>query len=157
MRLPCELRLPGVRLRGEGCDLVDPTAVKQYNNNGEGTTSNRTYRRGLTVSDAVLVLTTVPSADVGEQIGRALVEAGLAACVNIFPPMVSVYRWRGALHRDDECQVVIKTIRDRVDEVQARVSALHPYDLPEFLVLPVEGGNPAYLAWVRAESSNPAL
>ena len=109
------------------------------------------------MSDAVLVLTTVPSAYVGEQIGRALVEAGLAACVNIFPPMVSVYRWKGALHRDEECQVVIKTIRDRVDEVQARVSALHPYDLPEFLVLPVEGGDSAYLAWVADETSNPAL
>jgi periplasmic divalent cation tolerance protein len=109
------------------------------------------------VSDAVLVLTTVPSADVGELIGRTLVEAGLAACVNVFPPMVSVYRWKGALQQDEECQVVIKTIRARVDEVQSRVSSLHPYDLPEFLVLPVAGGDPAYLAWVTAESSNPAL
>jgi len=107
--------------------------------------------------DAVLILTTVPSRDLGEQIGRALVEAGLAACVSIGPPTISVYRWKGDLQRDEECQIVIKTIRARVDDVQARVSALHPYDLPEFLVLAVEGGDPAYLAWVAAESSNPAL
>jgi periplasmic divalent cation tolerance protein len=107
------------------------------------------------VSDTVLVLTTVPSSDVGEQVGRALVEAGLAACVNVLPPMVSVYRWKGALQRDEECQVVIKTVRARVDDVQARVSELHPYDLPEFLVVAIEGGDPAYLAWVAAESSDP--
>jgi len=109
------------------------------------------------VSDTVLILTTVPSIDLGEQIGRALVEAGLAACVNVGQPMVSIYRWKGELQRDEECQIVIKTVRGRIDDVQARVSALHPYDLPELLVLPVEGGDPAYLAWVAAESSNPAL
>jgi len=107
------------------------------------------------VSDTVLVLTTVPSSDVGEEVGRALVDAGLAACVNVLPPMVSIYRWKGALQRDLECQVVIKTVRARVDDVQARVSELHPYDLPEFLVIPVEGGDPAYLAWVASESTDP--
>jgi len=157
MRLPFELRLPGVRLRGADSDLMDGTREKQYNNTRAGTTSNRTYRRAFPVFDTVLVLTTVPSTDVGEAIGRALVDARLAACVNVFPPMVSVYRWKGALQRDEECQVVIKTIRGRVDDVEARVTALHPYDLPEFLVLPVEGGDPAYLAWVTAESSNPAV
>ena len=136
---------------------MDGTREKQYNNTGAGTTSNRTYRRAFPVSDTVLVLTTVPSTDVGEAIGRALVEAGLAACVNVFPPMVSVYRWKGALQRDEECQVVIKTIRGRVDDVQARVGALHPYDLPEFLVLPVEGGDPAYLAWVDSRIVEPCL
>ena len=109
------------------------------------------------MSDAVLILTTVPSIELGEQIGRALVDAGLAACVNVGQPMVSIFRWKGELQRDEECQVVIKTVLGRVDDVQARVSALHPYDLPEFLVLSVAGGDPAYLAWVSAESSNPAL
>lgn len=106
-------------------------------------------------SEAVLVLTTVPSPDLGEAIGRALLEAGAAACVNVLPPMVSVYRWKGAVQRDTECQVVIKTVRGRVDAVHAFVSEHHPYDLPEFLVLPAEGGDPAYLAWVAAESSHP--
>jgi len=105
------------------------------------------------MSEAVLVLTTVPSAELGEQIGHELVSAGLAACVNVLPPMVSIYRWKGAVQRDVECQVIIKTARARVDEVYLRVSELHPYDLPEFLVVPIEGGDPAYLAWVAAESA----
>ncbi len=106
-------------------------------------------------SDPVLVLTTVPSADLGESIGRALVEAGLAACVNVLPPMISIYRWKGAVQRDSECQIIVKTVRGRVEAVQTFVSDHHPYDLPELLVLPVEGGDPAYLAWVAAESSHP--
>ena len=104
---------------------------------------------------AVLVLTTVPSTELGESIGRALLDAGLVACVNVLPPMVSVYRWKGTVQRDTECQVVIKTVRARVDAVHAVVIEHHPYDLPEFLVLRVEGGDPAYLAWVAAESSHP--
>lgn len=106
--------------------------------------------------DAVLVLTTVPSPDLGEAIGRSLVDAGVAACVNVLPPMVSIYRWKGAVQRDTECQVMIKTVRARVEAVQTFVSEHHPYDLPEFLVLPVDGGDPAYLAWVAAESSHSA-
>lgn len=106
------------------------------------------------MSDAVIVLTTVPSPEIGEQIGRALVDAGLAACVNVLSPMVSIYRWKGEVQRETECQLVIKTVGARVDAVHASVSELHPYDLPEFLVLPVTGGDPAYLAWVSAESSD---
>ena len=105
------------------------------------------------MADGVLVLTTVPSADLGEQIGRSLVESGLAACVNVLPPMVSVYRWKGAVQRDVECQLIIKTVRARVDDVHAHVTQQHPYDLPEFLVVAIDDGNPAYLAWVAAHSS----
>jgi periplasmic divalent cation tolerance protein len=105
------------------------------------------------MSDAVLLLTTVPSPDLGEAIGRALIDAGLAACVNVLPPMVSIYRWKGEVQRDSECQLVIKTIRARVDAVHTMIGELHPYDLPEVLVLAVEGGDPAYLAWVAAQSS----
>jgi periplasmic divalent cation tolerance protein len=108
------------------------------------------------VFDAVLVLTTVPSPDLGEAIGRSLVEAGVAACVNVLPPMVSIYRWKGAVQRDTECQLMIKTVRSQIEAVQTFVSDHHPYDLPEFLVLTVEAGDPAYLAWVAAESSHAA-
>jgi periplasmic divalent cation tolerance protein len=107
------------------------------------------------MSDAVVVLTTVPSPELGEEIGRALIDAGLAACVNVLPPMVSIYRWKGVVQRDSECQLVVKTIRARVDAVHTKIGELHPYDLPEILVLPVEGGDPAYLAWVAAQSSEP--
>ena len=109
------------------------------------------------MTDVVLVFSTVPDDESAERLARTLVDEKLAACVSVHPPMVSIYRWKGELQRDEECQVVIKTVRGRIDDVQARVSALHPYDLPELLVLPVEGGDPAYLAWVAAESSNPAL
>ena len=102
--------------------------------------------------DLVLILTTVPSPEVGEQIARALVDEHLAACVNLLPPMVSIYRWQGQVQRDVEQQLVIKTSRTRLSDAQARLTALHPYDLPECLVLTVDGGDPAYMAWVAGET-----
>lgn len=109
-------------------------------------------------TDPVIVLTTVPdrqldadaSGDaVGDALARALVEEGLAACVNVLPPMRSVYRWKGTTEHDIERQVVIKTTRDRVPAIQARLGQLHPYELPEFLVVSVAGGSDAYLDWIR--------
>jgi periplasmic divalent cation tolerance protein len=105
------------------------------------------------MSDAVIILTTVPSTDVGEEIGRTLVDERLAACVNVLPPMTSLYRWKGTVHRDAECQVLIKTAGSRVDALQERLGDLHPYDLPEFIVIPIEGGDPAYLAWIVEQTS----
>ena len=86
--------------------------------------------------------------EAGAQIASALVEERLAACVNLLPPMTSVYRWQDAVQRDTEQQLIIKTTRASLAAVQARLDALHPYDLPECLVLAVDGGSPAYLAWV---------
>jgi periplasmic divalent cation tolerance protein len=103
------------------------------------------------MSDAVIVLTTAPSTEVGEQLGRALVVARLAACVNVLPAMVSVYRWQGDVQREVECQVVIKTSRSRADDVRAWIREHHPYELPECLVVAVDGGDPEYLAWVSTE------
>jgi periplasmic divalent cation tolerance protein len=74
----------------------------------------------------VLVLTTVPDAVRGEAIARELVEGRLAACVNVLPPMTSVYRWKGVLERDTEHQLVIKTTPDRVAAIEARLGQLHP-------------------------------
>ena len=102
--------------------------------------------------DVVLVLTTVPDAPTGETIARALVEERLAACVNALAPMTSVYRWNGAVTRDEERQLIVKTTRERVAEVEARIAALHPYELPELLVVAAEGGSERYLGWVRAET-----
>ena len=102
--------------------------------------------------DLVLLLTTVPSPEVGERLAQALVDERLAACVNVLPPMVSIYRWQGQMHRDVEQQLVIKTSRARLAEAKARLTALHLYDLPECLVLSVDGGDPAYLAWVAGET-----
>jgi periplasmic divalent cation tolerance protein len=105
--------------------------------------------------DVVLVLTTVPDVPTAETIARALVEERLAACVNALAPMTSVYRWNGAVTRDEERQLIVKTTRDRVGEVEARLAALHPYELPELLVVTVDGGSERYLAWVRAETGPP--
>ncbi len=104
------------------------------------------------MSDTVIILTTVPAADVGTELADELVRRGLVACVNVLPPMVSVYRWKGEIQHDTECQVIIKTLAARVDAVQSALAELHPYDLPEFVVLPVVGGDPAYLAWIAASA-----
>lgn len=80
---------------------------------------------------------------------RTIVEERLAACVNVLPLMTSVYRWKGSVERDPEQLLIMKTTADRVDVLEARVRALHPYELPEFLVLPASGGSIGYLDWVR--------
>ena len=99
----------------------------------------------------VLVLTTLGADTDAATIARTLVDERLAACVNVLPVMVSVYRWKGAVERDREQQLIMKTTADRVPALEARVRQLHPYELPEFLVLPASGGSPSYLEWV-AES-----
>ena len=101
------------------------------------------------MNDFVLILTTVPDGPGAETLARTLVEEGLAACVNVHGPMASLYRWKGSVQRDAERQLVIKTMRARVPAVEARVRTLHSYDVPEFLVVPVESGGAAYLAWMR--------
>lgn len=102
----------------------------------------------------VLVLTTCPDDDRAQLVARALVDQRLAACVNISAPMTAVYRWNGAVSVDTERQLVIKTTDDRVAAIQAQLGTLHPYELPEFLVVAVESGSDAYLSWVAAESAS---
>jgi periplasmic divalent cation tolerance protein len=97
----------------------------------------------------VLVLTTIAAEADGPALGRALVDERLAACVNILPAITSVYRWKGQVEQDREQQVIIKTTRDRLAALEARVRALHSYELPEFLVIAAGGGAEAYLAWVE--------
>ena len=101
------------------------------------------------VSAVAIVLTTLGADADAAALARTLVEEGLAACVNVLPPMTSVYRWRGTVEQDREQQLVIKTAVARLGDLEARLKALHPYELPEFLILPVAGGSSAYLAWVR--------
>jgi periplasmic divalent cation tolerance protein len=108
------------------------------------------------MADIVLVLTTVPDSDQGEVIARTLVEERLAACVNVLPSMTSIYRWRGVVEREMERQMIIKTTRNRVPAVQTRLAALHPYEVPEFLVLSVADSSSAYFEWVVNETSENA-
>jgi periplasmic divalent cation tolerance protein len=96
----------------------------------------------------VVVLTTLPGDADASAFARTLVEERLAACVNLLPTMESFYRWEGEIERDTERQVVIKTTRGRVVTLWERVRDLHPYDVPEFVVLPIVDGNDAYLRWI---------
>ena len=96
----------------------------------------------------VMVLTTLPVDADSPGFARSLVEERLAACVNLLAPMESVYRWEENIEQETERQVVIKTSRDRVAMLWDRIRELHPYDVPEFLVLPIVDGNDAYLRWV---------
>lgn len=77
-----------------------------------------------------------------------LVEEHLAACVNVLPPMTSTYSWKGSVEKSDERQVVIKTSSGRVRDLETRLKALHPYEVPEFVVIPIVEGSHDYLAWI---------
>ncbi len=103
---------------------------------------------------AVVVLSTAGSRAEAERIASTLVGERLAACVNI-APVTSVYRWRGAVERAEELLLVVKTRRGTADRVAARIRALHSYELPEVIVLPIEGGAPDYLAWIVGETTPP--
>jgi len=99
-------------------------------------------------AEYVVVLTTLPADSDGAGFGRVLVDERLAACVNLMSPMESVYRWEGQIEQERERQVIIKTSRDRLSALWDRVRELHPYEVPEFLVLSIIDGNEAYLRWV---------
>jgi periplasmic divalent cation tolerance protein len=112
-------------------------------------------RSGLNV-EFVVVLVTFPADQDHEPLARTLVDERLAACVNVLPPMESIYRWEGAVEHATERQLVIKTAVPRLDELKARVAQLHPYSVPEILVLPVAGGGDAYLEWVTSSTRVPS-
>ena len=101
------------------------------------------------VPSVVIALTTLGADTDAAALARTLVDERLAACVNVLPMMTSVYRWKGAVEVDREQQLVMKTTEDLVERLEARVRELHPYELPEFLVLRASGGSAHYLDWVR--------
>lgn len=105
---------------------------------------------------AVLVYTTFPSAEEAEGVGGALVDAGLAACVNILPVMTSIYIWKGERNRDSEAVMIVKTRSSLAARVMAGIKSRHSYETPALLVLPVEGGCADYLAWIAAQTAHPA-
>jgi periplasmic divalent cation tolerance protein len=104
-------------------------------------------------SEFVLILTTVPDDLDVDGLIRPLVAEGLVACANVLAPMRSIYRWRGAVETAGERQVIFKTTRTRVSVVQARLAGRHPYEVPEFLVLPIAEGSDGYLRWLRNETA----
>ena len=102
----------------------------------------------------MIVLTTLGKQTDAAAFARVLVDERLAACVNVLPAMTSVYRWKGAIEEDREQQLVIKTTSDRVAALQARFHELHPYELPEFLVVAATDGSAGYLQWLGESTHN---
>jgi periplasmic divalent cation tolerance protein len=107
------------------------------------------------MTECILVLTTMPADDRADSLAKTLVAERLAACVNIHGPMTSTYRWQGKIEVDAERQVVIKTTREKLSGLEARLRELHPYELPEFIVLDAAVGD-AYAAWIADSTSPPA-
>ena len=101
------------------------------------------------MTDLILILTTMPDDDRAGGLARTLVEEGVAACVNVHAPMMSTYRWQGKVEVEAERQVVIKTTRARLAALETRLRALHPYELPEFIVIDATASE-AYAGWVNA-------
>ena len=101
--------------------------------------------------DVRVILVTSPDVDSAIILVRRVVQERLAACGNVIPGLTSVYRWEGELQEDPEALIVLKSTQDVVERLKRRVEELHPYDVPEFLVLPVSHGNSAYLRWVAGE------
>jgi periplasmic divalent cation tolerance protein len=100
----------------------------------------------------VLIYSTFPSLEEAKEAGEALVAARLAACVNMFPGMISIFEWEGARDTANEVAMIIKTREGLVDKVLAEAKRLHPYDVPALLVLPTEGGSDDYCAWIVSET-----
>lgn len=103
--------------------------------------------------DVLVCLSTCPAAETARALAETLVAEGLAACVNQLPGVISTYAWQGRLHSDPEVLLVIKTTAGRFEALRERLVALHPYEVPELVALPVVDGHAPYLDWVRAHAA----
>src|SRR5687768_3882536 len=105
-------------------------------------------------SDTLIVLTNLPDRASAMNVARDLVEQRLAACVEVFGEIASVYRWEGMVATENEVAVLVKTLRALYDRVEAAITAAHPYELPEIVAIPIVRGLPGYLQWVVAETTS---
>jgi periplasmic divalent cation tolerance protein len=106
-------------------------------------------------ADALVVLTTLEKQEDGERLARLLVEGELAACVQIPPPMISIYRWQGVVERASEVLLLIKTTRAAYPRLETVIKENHPYQTPEIIALPVEAGLAEYLNWLAVSVKTP--
>ena len=113
-----------------------------------GGTPAPVVRQAGAPTDTVVVLSTVPDDLLAKRIAHVLVEESLAACAQVGPALVSMYLWQGELEGTDEVQLTLKTTADALPALHARLCELHPYEIPEFIVLGVPAGSRAYLDWV---------
>lgn len=103
----------------------------------------------------LVVLCTCPDEETAVRLSRDLVESGLAACVNRVTSVRSIYRWQGKVEDEPEVLLLIKTVQARFPEIEMRIKALHPYDVPEIIALPIVAGSEAYLGWLASETKTP--
>ena len=104
-------------------------------------------------AEEILVFCTAPNIDVAKKIARTLVEKKTAACVSLLPGLYSTYRWQGKVEEAEEISMQIKTSRVRYKELEQLIQSLHPYDVPEIVAIDIKDGLPAYLAWIKDETS----
>jgi periplasmic divalent cation tolerance protein len=104
------------------------------------------------MTDALLVFTTLPSADKAAELAKLVVEERLAACANLLPAIRSIYRWQGKLQDENEVLLLLKTRAEHLERLKLRILELHPYDVPEVLAVPVEAGYQPYLEWLAGET-----
>lgn len=110
----------------------------------------------LSSAPALLCLSTCPDDATARRIAEALVDQGLAACVNVLPGVHSVYRWQGRVEREDEVLLLAKTTPQAFAALRDGLVALHPYDLPEVVAVDITDGLPAYLAWIASQAGSAA-
>jgi periplasmic divalent cation tolerance protein len=105
------------------------------------------------MNNLIVLLCTCGSEEEGLRIAERLVESKLAACVNLLEGVRSVYRWQGKVETSQEVLLLIKSVAERFEEIQARITELHSYDTPEIIALPIIAGSEKYLAWIRQGTS----
>jgi periplasmic divalent cation tolerance protein len=136
----------GTHLKGVLIIVPNSTESRVFHSPGDaGRTEN-------IVENHLVMLCAVPDRESGERIGRALVQERLAACVNLLPGMVSTFRWEGEVKQESELLLLIKTVGARVEASTQRIKALHPYEVPEIIALPIADGDPEYLKWLTENS-----
>lgn len=106
------------------------------------------------MSDYIQVVTTTDKEADAQRIARSLVETRLAACVQVFGPVLSTYRWQGAIETNREWQCWAKTRRDLFERIEQAIRQIHPYEVPEILAVPILAGSESYLAWLDAETDH---
>ena len=104
------------------------------------------------VLEPILVMTNFPDKKGAVALAEALIDQHLAACVNVLSPCTSIYRWQGKVESADEIPVLIKTLRQHYDRVEQLIKMMHPYELPEVIMVPILNGLPAYLQWIANET-----
>jgi periplasmic divalent cation tolerance protein len=103
--------------------------------------------------EAILVITTLPDAQSAARIAQQLVEARLAACVNVLAPCNSIYMWKGKPERAEEHPLLVKTLKTHYSAVERAIKASHPYELPEIIAVAIDKGLPGYLQWIVSSIS----